>query len=206
MKLTAGLFLLCAALCPLVHAQTTTTVTAANPGPDESISPDFVAQQKECRALLAQRSDPAAMVAACKKVADAASQFPPQSHFITRRSAYVGYMTALIYAKQFKQAIAVGDKAVAIVLLGHDDASGSSAAYGVRGEAKALAGDLAGADRDLEKAELFERNGLKTPAGQALQAEYSRALKGLLTLHAQVLVEMGRKSEAANKRDEASKL
>lgn len=47
----------------------------------------------------------------------------------------------------------VGDKAVAVVLLGHDDGSGSSAAYSVRGQAKTGAGDPAGADQDLEKAE-----------------------------------------------------
>jgi hypothetical protein len=55
--------------------------------------------------------------------------------------------------------VTVADKAVAVVLLGHDDGSGSSAAYSVRGQAKALVGDLTGADQDLEKAENCDGSG-----------------------------------------------
>lgn len=102
--------------------------------------------------------------------------------------------------------MAVGDKAVAVVMLGHDDGSGSSAAYSVRGHAKAFAGDLTGADQDLEKAEEYERNALSGPAGQSLNAEYTRTLKGLLNFHAQVLAAMGKQSEADKKLEQASKL
>jgi hypothetical protein len=94
---------------------------------------------------------------------------------------------------------------VAVVLLGHDDASGSSAAYAVRGQAKVFAGDLTGADQDLEKAETYQRNGLNSPAGQALKVEYSRTLKGLLTFHAQVLEVMGKKDAAGIKVEQANK-
>jgi hypothetical protein len=112
----------------------------------------------------------------------------------------------LIQAKDFKDAIRVADKAVAVVELGHDDASGSSAAYGVRGQAKAFAGDLAGADRDLEIAENYERDGLNSPAGHELSFEYSRTLKGLLMFHNQVLTAMGKQDAAAKKAEEAAKL
>jgi hypothetical protein len=99
-----------------------------------------------------------------------------------------------------------GDKAVAVVLLGHDDGSGSSAAYGVRGQAKAFAGDLIGADQDLNRAEEYERTALSGPAGQSLNLEYTRTLKGLLNFHVQVLTALGKQGEAAAKLDQANKL
>lgn len=204
MKMRAALVLLSVALCPLSQAQNVTVT--ADAGPDESMLQAYMALDTECRSLVSKRDDPTQTIAACKKLGDEADKFAPQSHFITRRSAYVYYTTALIQDKQFQEAVAAGDKAVSVVLLGHDDASGSSAAYGVRGQAKAFAGDLTGADQDLEKAETFERNGLNTPAGQDLKVEYTRTLKGLLTFHAQVLVAMGEVSAAATKLAEAYKL
>lgn len=47
-------------------------------------------------------------------------------------------------------------------------------------QAKAFAGDLTGADQDLNKAEEYERNALSGPAGKSLSAEYNKTLKGLL--------------------------
>jgi hypothetical protein len=88
----------------------------------------------------------------------------------------------------------------------HDDGSGSSAAYSVRGQAKAVAGDLTGADQDLDRAETYERNALSGPAGQSLNAEYTRTLKGLLNFHAQVLTGLGKQSASDIKLDQANKL
>jgi hypothetical protein len=76
----------------------------------------------------------------------------------------------------------------------------------VRGQAKAFAGDLTGADQDLEKAEAYERNALSDPAGQSLNAEYTRVLKGLLNFHAQVLTALGKQAAAGIKLDQANKL
>ena len=135
----------------MIRAQAATV--KADPGPDESISETYMALDDDCRSLISKRADPTKAIAACKRVADEADKFAPQSHFVTRRAAYVFYTLALIQAKQTQDAVAVGDKAVAVVLLGHDDGSGSSAAYSARGQAKAQAGDLAGADLDLEKAD-----------------------------------------------------
>jgi hypothetical protein len=181
------------------------TVTA-DAGPDESISQTYIAHDRDCRNLVNKRDDPAAAVVACKEVADEADRFAPKSHFITRRAAYVFYATALIQAKKPQDAVAVGGKAVTVVLLGHDDAAGSSAAYGVRGQARAFAGDLTGADQDLDKAETYQRNGLNSPAGQELREEYSRTLKGMLMFHAQVLKAMGKEDAANIKLEQASKL
>jgi hypothetical protein len=203
-KIQFAFIILSAALCPLIQAQSVTVT--ADAWPDESISRTYMALDADCRDLVSKHGDPKQTVAACKKVADEADKFAPQSHYITRRGAYVFYTTALIQAKKYQDAVTSGDKAVSVVLLGHDDSSGSSAAYGVRGQAKAFAGDLVGADVDLEKAETFERNALIGPAGQDLKVPYSRTLKGLLAFHAQVLAAMGKRDAAGIKLEEANKL
>jgi hypothetical protein len=180
------------------------TVTAKAP-PDEGISQSYMALDRECRNLVGKHDSENAVIA-CRKVADEADMYDPKTHFITRRAAYVFYTTSLIQVKKYQDAIQVGDKAVAVVLLGHDDASGSSAAYGVRGQAEAFAGHLDSADRDLDKAESYERDGLNSPAGRELSFEYSRTLKGLLMFHARVLTAMGKPDAAAMRAAEAAKL
>lgn len=204
MKTQTFLFILSIAFPLSIRAQTVTVT--ADAGPDESISQSYMALDADCRNLVSKRGDPAETVAACKKVADEADKYAPQSHYITRRGAYVFYTTALIQGKKYDDAVLTANKAVSVVLLGHDDSSGSSAAYGVRGQAKAFAGDLAGADADLEKAETFERNALIGPAGHDLKIPYSKTLKGLLEFHAQVLAAMGKQNAAGIKLEEANKL
>ncbi len=198
MKKKSILIFLGAVLCPMLHGQSveqSVTVTA-DAGPDESISQSFMALDRDCRVLVNKRTDAVQAIPACKKVADEADKFAPQSHFITRRAAYVFYTLALIQGRQTVEAVMVGNKAVAVVLLGHDDGSGSSAAYSVRAQAEAMAGDLAAADKDLERAETFERNALSGPAGLSLSGEYTKVLKGLLNFHSQVLTALGRQSGA----------
>jgi hypothetical protein len=121
----------------LAHAQDVTVTAKALP--DDSVSQTYMALDRECRNFVSKH-DATNAVIACKKIADEADRYDPATHFITRRGAYVFYTTSLIQAKQFQDAIRAGNKAVAVVLLGHDDASGSSAAYGVRGQAEAFAG------------------------------------------------------------------
>lgn len=191
-------------MCSMSQAQSVTVT--ADAGPDELISQAYMALDRDCRSLVDKRADPAETVAACKKVADEADKFAPQSHFITRRAAYVFYTIALVQARRSQDALTVGDKAVAVVMLGHDDGSGSSAAYYVRAQAKVIGGDLAGADQDLEKAETYERNALSGPAGQSLNAEYTKVLKGLLSFHAQVLSALGEQNAANAKLLQAGKL
>lgn len=116
------------------------------------------------------------------------------------------YATALIRDKRPVEAVAIGEKAIAVVLQGHDDGSGASAAYGVTGQAKAFSGDLVGADKDLGTAEDYQRKALDTPAGHELNKSYSQTLKSLLNFHAQVLTAMGKQPEAKEKMEEANKL
>jgi Gram-negative bacterial TonB protein C-terminal len=190
----------------------TTTVTIpfqlANPptAGDQETASRFFPLSSKCNQAVIQRADPEEEVRACQEAAAQADQFSPDARFIERRSAYVYYATALIRAKRPKEAVAVGEKAIAVVLQGHDDGSGSSAAYGVTGQAKAFSGDLAGADKDLGTAEVFQRKALDSPAGHALAKEYSQALKSLLSFHAQVLTAMGDKDRADAKAQEATKL
>ena len=173
---------------------------------DEEIANAYFPLSRKCIQLVSQGSDPAEQATACQKAAEQADRFSTDSRFIERRSAYVYYTTSLIRDKRPKEAVVSGEKAIAVVLQGHDDGSGSSAAYGVTGQAKALSGDLAGGDKDLEIAEDFQRKALDSPAGHELNKSYSQTLKSLLTFHAQVLNALGKQAQAQTKLSEASKL
>jgi TonB family protein len=193
-----------------VNVTTTATIpfqlaTSANASEMETANKFFPLSTK-CHQAVSQRADPAEEVSACQEAAVQADRFSSDTRFIERRSAYVYYATALIRAKKPEEAVAVGEKAIAVVLQGHDDGSGSSAAYGVTGQAKAFSGDLAGADKDLETAEEFQRKALDSPAGHELAKEYSQTMKSLLSFHAQVLTAMGEQSRAEAKTQEAAKL
>jgi TonB family protein len=173
---------------------------------DEEIAKIYFPLSMKCNQLVNQRATPEEQASACQKAADQADRFSKTSRFIERRSAYVYLTTALIRNKRPKEAVAVGEKAIAVVLQGHDDGSGSSAAYSVTGQAKAWSGDLAGSDKDIEIAENYERKAIDTPAGHELNKEYSQTLKSLLTFHAQVLTALGEQAQAQAKLDEAGKL
>ena len=95
---------------------------------------------------------------------------------------------------------------VQIVAEGHDDDAGSSAAYTVRGQAKAFAGDLAGADLDLMKAEGFARRAVAASAGKPDEATSRAGLKSLLLFHAKLLNGLKQPDKAAIKTAEADKL
>jgi hypothetical protein len=177
---------------------------SAGSTPDESMSQTYMTHDRDCKNHVFKNDDPQAGAIACKQVADEADRFDPRSHFITRRVAYVYYATSLIQAKKPQEAVLVGDKAVSVVVLGHDDESGSSAAYNVRGQAEGLSGNLSGSNRDLEKAETYERAALART--EMLKEEYSRTLMAMLMFHAEVLKAMGKQDGARMKLEEARKL
>lgn len=177
---------------------------AADPA-DLKTAKVFFPLSDKCHKLVGQQADPAEQARACKDAADEADKFSSNARFIERRSAYVYCATALMRNKEFKDALLYGSKAVTVVLQGHDDGSGSSAAYGVKGQAEGLTGNLAAADNDLRTAEKYQRDALDTPAGKELNKEYSRGLRGLLMFHAQVLTAAGKTTDAQALRDEADK-
>ena len=66
--------------------------------------------------------------------------FGPEVRFIEKRSAFVYAATACADNRDLPNALAWADKAVEVVKLGHDDNSGSSAAYAVKGEIEGIIG------------------------------------------------------------------
>jgi tetratricopeptide (TPR) repeat protein len=205
MKATIFVPLLVLAGCSGITFAQNVTVTAKVTTPDDRITQEYIALDQACRSAVSKH-DAANAVTACKRVSDEADKYDPKTHPITRRGAYVFYTTALIQAQNYKEAVEVGNKAVAVVQMGFDDGSGSSAAYYIRGQAKADAGDLPGGDQDLEKAEKFAHDALNGPSGRELSRSYSFTLKYELMFHAQVLTAMGNKDAASKKLEEASKL
>ena len=173
---------------------------------DRAIAKEYFPLFQRCSQMVTQRSDVVETAKVCREAADQADRFESGTRFIERRSAYVFSAAALIANKETKPALVYADKAVAVVAQGHDDGSGSSAAYGVRAQAKALTGDLPGADKDLDQAEEFERAALRGLAGRELTGTYTQNLRALLEFHARVLTAMGRKEQATAKRDAAEKL
>lgn len=156
----------------------------------------------ECSTTLRENAKPQDAIAACRKAASAADSLTGRD-YSNRRMAYIYYATALLRGQQTKEAVAVGERAIVLVRQYHDN---SSAAYAVTGQAKALSGDLAGADIDLEAAESSERKALETPIGRGERSMYTSTLKSLLTLHAQVLTALGKPADAQKKLDQAGTL
>jgi TonB family protein len=155
-----------------------------------------------CSKALRENAPSQDAITVCRQAASAADKLigPIYSE---RRMAYIYYATALLRGKQAKEASAIADKAVMLAQQYHDN---SSAPYVVAGQAKAVSGDLAGANTDLERAELSERKTLDTSPGRSQRSIYISTLKSLLQLHAQVLTGLGRPADAQKKLDEASKL
>jgi len=173
---------------------------------DQQIARVYFPLFNACIKLVGQRADPAEQSRACKEAAAEADKFGSNARFIERRSSYVYCTTALIRNKEIKEALIFADKAVAVVQQGHDDGSGSSAAYSVRAQAEAAGGRLADADRDLVTAERFEKEALNSPAGKSLKKQYTATLKSLLNFHAQVLSALGNSTDASSKLSEANAL
>jgi hypothetical protein len=72
---------------------------------------------------------------------------------------YVYAATAYGNIHDLQTALCYADKAVEVTKLGHDDDSGSEAAYSIRGQIRAFSGDMVGGDKDMSLAEDFCRRG-----------------------------------------------
>ena len=175
------------------------------PQVDEALQ-RFQAMEEQCRTLVSAHAEPAEQAKACRAAADQATLLKSANRFPLQRSADVYAATALMRTNDLELAVAYGAKAIESVAEGHDDDSGASAAYTVRGQARAFAGDLAGADLDLSKAEDFERRTVAAYAGKPGEPEAQGALKNLLLFHAQLLKGMNQLGKAAAKTQEAEKL
>lgn len=170
-------------------------------GPDEELNKKFDDAENACKQGIRSQQFNDETVAACKNAAELAETLPMDANYIPRRSAFVYAATAYGDVEDFKDALPWAEKAVEIVKLGHDDNSGSSAAYSIRGEVEGFLGDLAAADSDLTAAENFDRRAIAADGNR-----YSYRLAQNLQFHAKVLQAMGRPDEAQKKLDEAAKL
>ena len=175
---------------------------------DTAVADRYFPAFKTCQDAL-REPDTKSAADSCLMAAKIAEEFSDLDRFIERRSAYVYAASACLRDKQLDCAGFYSDKAVTVVLKGHDDGSGSNAAYTVRAEAEASVGNLTGADADLTTAEDFERKAIQElgkDAPQLVAHEYAPALKNELLFHARVLDAMKNPTGADAKRQEAAKL
>ena len=175
---------------------------APTPAPvaDDPVQAQYAALAETCNKLVAARGDTTAQAAACDAAARKADEFGADGHLGERRSAYVYAATAMLRDEKYDAAVAYGGKAILVVQQAGDEGAGASAAYAVKGQAEAFAGDFAAADLDLAEAEKFERAAVKAPGGASAAA----GLKDLLNLRSQVLRQLGRNDEADKLKAEAA--
>ncbi len=190
-----------------LHTTIDFNLPGGNPKDEKTAAAYFPAAEK-CRDAF-RKPEIGAAVTSCSKAAELAATFPEQTRFIERRAAYVYAASALYRDKQFQPAMLYAQKAVDVVLQGHDDGSGSNAAYALRAQCNAALGNLQGADTDLATGEDFLRSaiqGLSKDAPDMVKHEYIPALKNELLLHARVLDALKNTASADEKRQEAAKL
>ncbi len=177
------------------------------PTPDEDkIASQFFPLSDQCRKAISTR-DFVTAASICKQAAETAEQFTPTVRFIEKRSAFVYAATAFADNGDLKTALDWAAKAVQVVKLGNDDASGNNAAYSTKGTIEGMSGDLAAADQDLTAAEDYERKGIVNMEKDApsVSENYKRVLARDLRFHAQVLQRLNRPDDAQKKLDEAAK-
>jgi hypothetical protein len=178
-----------------------------SPDPAEAkVASEFAPTFMSCLTSVSQSADPKVQVKACGKAADIVQEFDTNTRFVEKRTVYVLYSGALVRNKQYTEALASAEKAVAVVKQGHDDNSGASSAYSAKALAEAWLGDLTDANADYEESEQYERAALTSPVGESHKVDYTHQLKGLLTSHANVLGSMNRQADRDVKLEEASKL
>jgi TonB family protein len=177
----------------------TTTVNVGLPedrdGPDRAIAARFYPVWETCTGGVMTHKIDANTTTACQKAAAIADEFAPDSRYIERRGAYVYAATAFANKGDLQAALPYANKAVGVVKLGQDGASGSEAAYSTRGHIRAFLGDMEGGDADMTIAENFAR-----------KMENTFALKRDLQFHADLLNRMNRLQDVQVKLNEAAKL
>jgi TonB family protein len=187
----------------------TVRVLGDNPatGPDEELNNKFDDADSACKKGILSRQFNDATVSVCKDAALLTEKLPTDGNYVARRSAFVYAATAYGDIGDFKNALPWAEKAVEVVELGHDDNSGSSAAYATKGSIEGYLGDFSAADRDLTMAEDFSRKAVEWARQSHFERGnyYQRDLAKNLQLHAKVLQAMGRPDEAQKKLDEAAK-
>jgi len=174
---------------------------------EEEIASRYFPLSDQCHKAISAGTDLQASAKVCKAAADVASEFPEDRRFIEKRSGFVWAASALMYSGDLVTALTYAEKAVNVVKLGHDDNSGSNAAYGIRGMVEVNLGDLTAADQDLTVAEDYERKGIAHMEldSPGIAKYYRGVLARDLRFHAKLLQGLNRPDEAQKKLDEAAK-
>jgi TonB family protein len=172
---------------------------------EEELAGQYFPASDECHVKSRGGGNWVEAAAVCKRAAVIAAEFPSDRRFIEKRSAFVYASWALLMNGELSDARRYADMAVEVVELGHDDNSGKSAAYSVRGSVEAKSGEFAAADQDLAKAEEYERKAIEWAKSVKFEHldSYTDALNQDLRVHFQLLQTMGRPEEAKKKLDEA---
>jgi len=174
---------------------------------EEKIVKRFLPLSEKCKKAISAGIDYPIAASVCTQAAETAAEFAPDVRFIEKRSAYVRAADALELTGDLKTALTYAGKAVDVVKLGHDDNSGSNAAYGIKGFVEDKLGDLIAANQDLTAAEDYERKEITwaEQVGFERSDSYKSVLAQDLRLHAQVLQSLNHPDEAQKKLDEAAK-
>jgi hypothetical protein len=175
-------------------------------GPEFNDKEKFHSLLQKCTDISRSGASAADLVSACQQAADAGGPLPPSYFGKDKRLAYVMTATAMMRASRAKEALAYAEEAVQTADLGWDDVTGKASAYGVRGQARAITGDLKGASEDLAKAEELERATFEISRKPEQKTFDTHALKAMLGFHAEVLTALGKKPAADTLRAEAKKL
>jgi TonB family protein len=81
---------------------------------DNAIQSAFFPLSDGCHKAVAQNTSPAQQPDICRRAAEVADQFAPDSRFIERRSAFTYASTALLRNREAKEALHFAEKAVAV--------------------------------------------------------------------------------------------
>jgi len=175
---------------------------------DGGSATNFNSLWKQCSDAVIHNAPGAETVLVCKKAADVAATFPPDTKYLEKRSAFIYAATAYANDGDFKNGEIYAQKAVALVKLDRKNEPGNGEVYSTLAHIEAMQGDLAGADLSLDEAEKYDRKSIawakKNEA--AWVPQYVSALQADLRFHSLVLRDMKRKHEAKKKLEEATEL
>jgi hypothetical protein len=181
--------------------------TPPNKLPVRPLEDKFIAARDQCIQSLQTKGVPANQVALCVVAArQADALFADADASQARLETYIFSATALISDSQFQDSLSVTDKAIALNDRGYGDIAVPCTLYVTRAEAEWGLRESASAFRDLNLAEDSERIAIQIVQSDPLKKEYTRILKNVLGLHAQLLLSAGRADAARAKADEAAKL
>jgi tetratricopeptide (TPR) repeat protein len=182
---------------------TTVEVTFSLVSQESDLESKLARRVKDCKNALSHDA-PASTneaVTLCKAAADIADIRLDGEN---RPIAYTYYAAALLRDKQYAQAARAGEKA--IDSLPREANAAASNAYVITAHAKYMIGDAAGADKDMDLAEIEQRKILNDASHRSQRPEHLATLNSMIQFHARVLTVLGKPADAQKKLHEANQL